>query len=97
MATTLFALGFALLALFAGLYGYCCAERGWRLRAGGYGLGFLGLLCAGLWLAGRAGEEALAYGFGFALMLVLPALLVAGAAAALGAVIRRRNSRPPQL
>lgn len=88
-----FAAALALLAVFSGLLGYRAAVRGRCLRFGTFGLGVLALLFAGLWLAGHAGKEALAYGFGMALMLALPALLVAGVAAALGAVIRRRQSK----
>lgn len=88
-----FAAALALLAFFSGRLGYRAAVRGRCMRFGAYGSGVLALLFAGLWLAGHAGKEALAYGFGIALMLALPALLVAGVAAALGAVIRRRQSK----
>lgn len=90
-----FAAALALLAFFSARLGYRAAVRGRCVRFGTYGLGMLALLFAGLWLAGHAGKEALAYGFGIALMLALPALLVAGVAAALGAVIRRRQSKDP--
>ncbi len=93
MAMMFFAVALALLAILSGLLGYRAAVRGRCVRLGAYGLGVLALLFAGLWLAGHAGKEVLAYGFGIALMLALPALLVAGVAAALGAVIRRRQSK----
>ncbi len=91
MSTALFAIAFAIIAIFTGMYGYHCEGSKRRSRGGWYGLGVLVLLFAGLWLAGNAGNEPIAYGFGIAIVLALPALLVVGAATAIGSVIRRRQ------
>lgn len=57
-------------------------------KAGWYGLGTLILLFAGLWASGAAGHEARAYGFGIALFLALPILLLLGLASVFGRLMR---------
>lgn len=42
-----------------------------RTNTGGYGLGILVLLFAGLWASDQAGNEPAAYGFGIAISLAL--------------------------
>jgi uncharacterized membrane protein YfcA len=93
MFLALFVITLAIITIFAGIYGYRREGSGRRSRGGWYGLGVFALLFAGLWLAGNAGNEQLAYGFGIALALALPAVLVVGAAAAIGSAIRRHESK----
>ena len=93
MILALFVIAFAIITVFAGMYGYRREGSGKRSRGGWYGLGVFALLFVGLWLAGNAGNEPLAYGFGIALALALPAVLVVGAATAIGSAIRRRKSK----
>lgn len=71
--------------------GYRSPRDAGRSGAGWYGLGVLALLFAGLWAAGRAGNEPVAYGFGIAIAVTLPVMLLAGIAAAIGRTMRRRR------
>lgn len=96
MITALFATSFALIAIFAGMHGYQRAASEKPSRGGWYGLAGIALLSFGLWLAGKVGNESLAYGFGITLMLVLPAMLLAGVAGAIGSALGRRGNRNRQ-
>lgn len=93
MSWALFVITSAIIAIVAFVFGYRGAGAAGRPQGGWYGLGILALLFAGLWVAGNSGNEPLAYGFGTALMLVLPVLLAIGIAAAIGSAIRRRRDR----
>ncbi|MBC3878624.1 hypothetical protein H8K38_12465 [Undibacterium sp. FT79W] len=64
-----------------------------RSNAGWYGLGVLALLFAGLWASGNAGNESEAYGFGIAIFLAVPVMLLIGVASAIGKAIRKRKDR----
>lgn len=64
-----------------------------RSNAGWYGLGVLALLGAGLWASGQAGNETAAYGFGIAILLALPIMLLVGVASAIGRAIRKRKGQ----
>lgn len=64
-----------------------------RSNAGWYGLGVLALLFAGLWASGNAGNESVAYGFGIAIYLAVPVMLLIGVASSIGKAIRKRKSR----
>lgn len=64
-----------------------------RSNAGWYGLGVLALLFAGLWASGKAGNESAAYGFGIAIYLAVPVMLLIGFASAIGKMIRKRKNR----
>lgn len=73
--------------------GYRSTRQAGTSHAGWYGLGLLALLFAGLWASGRAGNEPIAYGFGIALSVALPIMLLVGVASAVGRAMRKRNDR----
>jgi len=62
-----------------------------RTNTGWHGLGILVLLFAGLWVSGQAGNEPAAYGFGIAISLALPIMLLLGVASAIGRAMGKRN------
>lgn len=62
-----------------------------RTNTGGYGLGILVLLFAGLWASDQAGNEPAAYGFGIAISLALPIMLLLGVASTIGRAMGKRK------
>lgn len=62
-----------------------------RTNTGWYGLGILVLLFAGLWVSGQASNEPAAYGFGIAISLALPIMLLLGVASAIGRAMGKRK------
>lgn len=62
-----------------------------RANAAWFGCGILALLFAGLWVAGDAGKESAAYGFGIAICLWVLIMLVAGLVFATGKTQRKRK------
>ncbi len=83
-------LGF-IIASVAYISGFRSKAQVKRSRSGWYGLGVLTFLFLGLWASGRAGNEPAAYGFGIAILLALPLMLVPGIASAMGRAMRRRK------
>jgi len=62
-----------------------------RSKAGFYGLGLLAFLLAGLLISGQAGNDPAAFGFGIAVSLALPGMLLFGIFSAIGQAIRNRS------
>lgn len=90
--TALFAIVIAALAFGAGFVrGYHTPLGAKRSRAGWYGLGLMLALVVGMLAAAQMGQELAVYGFGFAIVLVLPVMLVSGIASAIGRAARRRK------
>lgn len=73
--------------------GYRSTHEAKTSNAGWYGLGLLVVLFAGLWASGGAGNESAAYGFGIALALSLPIMLLVGFASAIGRAMRKRKGQ----
>ena len=85
----------AVIAGIAYAHGFRSNAETKRSNAGWYGLGVLALLFAGLWVSGQAGNEPAAYGFGLAMMLALPIMLLVGIASAIGRAMRKRKGQTP--
>jgi len=93
MAATLVLMLALIIASIAYARGYRSAHEAKSSKAGWYGLGMLGLLFAGLWASGGAGNEPAAYGFGIALVLALPIMLLVGVASAVGRALGKRRRK----
>lgn len=78
-------------ASIAFMRGYSSPHDAKRSNAGWYGLGLLALLFVGLWGSVQAGNEPAAYGFGIAITLALPGMLLVGISAAVGRAMRKRK------
>jgi hypothetical protein len=91
MSTALVIILAAIIAGIAFTRSYGSTVEAKRSNAGWYGLGILALLFAGLLISGQAGNEPAAYGFGIALSLALPIMLLAGLASAIGRAVRKRK------
>jgi uncharacterized membrane protein YfcA len=64
-----------------------------RANASWYGIGFLLLLFAGLWVAGQADNESVAFGFGIVIFLAFFVMLLVVVASAIGREMRKRQDK----
>jgi len=92
LLVTLIAL-FVALALGAAHHGLHQAKNKKRPYGGWFSLAFILLAFLGMVVAGKAGNESLAYGFGFVLMVATPALFVFAMISVIAGAIARRKAK----